>query len=166
MNEDFDVLATDDEEEKKYLESLLRTRGFAEHEILANGFFDEPRKIIVAMLLGQGKFLSSVYNTMMPDKYHESDFSVKPLKIGDMLYAVAIPPEPENKLDCMIIAMGADTKGEHPAYYTVERREDGGYYLCCKHDKEIHCILAVDCGDTLEENLKVLWDYLHEKHDI
>ena len=164
--EKIDNLEVEDNEETAYLKSLLYTRMFAEHQLLADAFFDDPRKIIVGILAGQGKFLSSIYTSMTPGRYQESDFSVKPLRIDDMLYAVVVPPEPESKLDCMIIAPGADVKGKHPVYYTVERREDGGYYLCCKHDKDMHCILAVDCGNTLDENLKVLWDELHKEKMI
>ena len=149
-------------DEEAALEEIVRSRGFAEHQILPNIFFDAPRRTIMFMYSGWGEFAAKIYNTMNPGKYQGSDFKVEPFRTDEMRYAFITPPPPENPLECMIIAAGYRMRGGgDPVYYTVERREDGGYYLCYKRSKDVHCILKVECGTTLEENMKILMNEIN-----
>ena len=42
--------------EEAALEEIVRSRGFAEHQILPNIFFDAPRRTIMFMYSGWGEF--------------------------------------------------------------------------------------------------------------
>ena len=82
--------------EEAALEEIVRSRGFAEHQILPNIFFDAPRRTIMFMYSGWGDFAAKIYNTMNPGNYQGSDFKVEPFRTDEMRYAIITPPPPEN----------------------------------------------------------------------
>lgn len=151
----------EDTEERAYLEGLTHTRMFAEHQLLAEAFFTRTRETMLAILAAKGEFLANIYNAIESDLVTPEDFAVRPYKTKNMLYVIIRPPKPENPLECSLIILGTDTKGNHPVYYTIERTEDGGFYFCVKQSKDEHVILAIECGDTLEEHLKAVIEYLN-----
>ena len=141
-------------------------RNMVEHEILPTDFFEEPMQYMAALAIKKEELIAELYNVVTPGRYKPEQFKFKPLAAGEMIYAVIRTPEPEYPLNCSFIAFGTDKKGRNAVYYTVEKRHDGGFYLCVRHDMEMHTILEAECGTTLREKLKALLDELTGKSNI
>lgn len=139
----------------------LFVRGLIEHQVLPEQLFNNTKQLIGALATKGNEVLFNLYNEVMPGKYTPEDFAVKAAsnKLGG-LSVVARLPLPDAPLACTVIGMLCGKDGSNPGYYTVETTVDGEFLLCMKPDNNSHAILAEDCGNTLEEHLKAILNYM------